>query len=495
MPGSAEGLATATLRGAAWAGAARFGGKALFFASTLLLARLLDRQDFGVAAYAITLIALFGSLPTLGLGPALIHHRDDPEILDTGFWLGVLTGCAAFALVWLLAPASAWIFDDGRAVDVTRALALVFPLESLRNVHATLLRKRLAFDRRFVPEISQSGTKGLLAIALAFAGFGYWSLIWGSIGAAAVGVPVYWWASGWRPGLRFDAGAARTLLPFGGHVMALDLLSALVRNVDYVFVGRLLGAATLGVYTLAFRIPDLLIRNLCTTLGQVLLPVYARLRAELAALRAAFLATLGYVTALTAPLATGLALVAEPLVITAFSEKWREVATVIPPICAYALLISLSFNLGDLYKALGRPDVLSRLALLRAGLAVPALWVAAALLGSRGAVGWAQASVASLIVALNLWLAGQLFGLPVGLALWRLLPVLGACAVMAGVVVSLRPALASQPAWLQLVASSAIGAASYALALRLLARDLWEEGFQKLQEALARPRAPSGVTP
>jgi O-antigen/teichoic acid export membrane protein len=68
-------------------GASRFGGKLLFFVSTLLLARLLDKEDFGVAAYAITLITLIASVPGLGLAPALIHHRDDPEMLDTGFWL------------------------------------------------------------------------------------------------------------------------------------------------------------------------------------------------------------------------------------------------------------------------------------------------------------------------------------------------------------------------------------------------------------------------
>ena len=167
--GPAE-LAGATLRGAAWAGASRVSGKLMFFASTLLLTRLLVPEDFGVAGYAITLIVLFGSLPELGLGPALIHHRDDPEVLDTGFWLGLAASCLAFALVWVLAPLSAGLFGDDRAVGVTRALALTFPLEGLRNVHATLLRKNLAFRRRFVPDTVQSFAKGAIAIGLALGG-------------------------------------------------------------------------------------------------------------------------------------------------------------------------------------------------------------------------------------------------------------------------------------------------------------------------------------
>src|SRR4030095_1489821 len=95
-------------------------------------------------------------------------------------------------------------------------------------------------------------------------------------------------------------------------------------------------------------------------------PVYARLREDPAGIRGTFLATVGYVTALTAPMAIGLALVAEPFVITAFGERWRGVAEVIPSICCYALFISLTHNVGDLYKALGRAGSLTRRALPRA---------------------------------------------------------------------------------------------------------------------------------
>jgi PST family polysaccharide transporter len=479
-------LARTTLRGTAWVGASQFGGKLLFFACTLLLARLLTQDDFGVAAYAITLVTMLDSLPALGLAPALIHHRDDPELLDTGFWLGLAAGVLLFALVWLLAPFTAWFFGDDRAVPVTRALALVFPLEALRNVHATLLRKRLAFRRRFVPDMVQSTSKGAVAIALALAGFDYWSLIWGTVAATALGIPVFWAASGWRPGLRVDAAALRRLLPFGAHVMSIDLLGAFVRNVDYLLVGRFLGAAALGTYTLAFRIPDLLVRNLCLTLGQVLLPLYSSVRRDPGAVEATFLASIGYVTAITAPIAIGLALVAEPLVVTALGERWRGVASVLPSIAIYALLISFTFNLGDLYKALGRPDVLTRLSLLRAAVAFPALWFGAAVVGSAAAVGWAQAAVAGLGVLANAWVAARLFRLPVGRAFARVVPVAGACACMSIAVLALRPWLAGHADALQLGICALVGALTYAIALRALAREFWDDGQRAVLQALSR---------
>jgi O-antigen/teichoic acid export membrane protein len=487
-------LARSALRGTAWTGASELSGKLLFFISTLILARLLDQADFGVAAYAITVITLFSAIPSLGLGPALIYHEDHQEVLSTGFWLGMASALVFFALLYALAPASALIFDDPRAVDVTRVLALVFPIEALRNVHATLLRKRLAFHRRFVPELLQSISKGGVAIVLALAGFGYWSLIWGSIAAALVSVPAYWIAVGWKPSLRFDPAIAGTLLPFGGRIVGVGLLGAFVRNFDYVVVGRILGAATLGVYVLAFRIPDLLIRNFSTMLGQVLLPVYARVRRDPEAVREAFLAATSYVFALTAPVAFGLALVAEPLVVTAFSAKWIDVVPVIPPICLYALCASISFNMGDLYKALGRPDVLVRLSFARAVVIAPAIWIAATAFGTATAVAWTQAGVAALAMVGNFVIAGLVFEMPVRAALLRLSPILVASATMAVAVWGLDSLFVTSRPVARLAIGVAVGAFVYLITLRLMAREFFGMGIEALRDAMVRrSRAPAEV--
>jgi len=485
----ADGLAGSAIRGAAWVGVSRLSGKLLFFASTIILARLLEQDDFGVAAYAITVIALIGSVPSLGVGPALIYHRDDRHVLSTGFWIGIAMGLVSFALIWGLAPYAELLFGDERAVSVTRALALVFPIESLRGVHTALLRKRLAFRRRFVPELVQSITKGGVSIGLALAGFGPFSLIYGVVAAAVVSVPAYWVAVHWRPTLHFDAASARRLLSFGGHVVGVGMLGALVRNLDYLLVGRMLGAATLGVYVLAFRIPDLLIRNLSVTLGQVLFPVYARMKDDPVAVRETFLATTSYVFAVTAPIAVGLAVVAEPLVLTVFSEKWIEVVPVMLAICFYALCISLAFNLGDLYKALGRPDVLTRLSLVRAVVVVPALWFAASSVGTAAAVAWAQAGVALFVVLMNFTVAHRLFGLPVLEAGLRLLPVAAAAGLMALATLAVGSLLGRQPAVLQLGIEALVGAAVYLSALRLLARDFFEDGFATLRASLRKKSA------
>jgi PST family polysaccharide transporter len=488
--GESTGLATAALRGAGWRFASELAGKGMVLVSTVILARLLAKDDFGVAAYALTLMALFGAVPTLGLGPALIYHADDERFKSTGFWIGLAAGLAGTLIVWMLAPFSEHLFGDPRAIGVTRGMGLIFPIEALSNVHGALLRKHLAFRSSVAPELTRSLVKGVASIALAVGGFGAWALIGGTLAGALAAIPVYWIVLPWRPRLLFDRGAAAALIPFGGNLAAVNTLGAAVRNLDYVIVGRVLGATALGTYTLAFRLPDLLIRNLVAVLGQVLLPIYAKLRDERSEVGAAFATTSNYIVAVTAPMAVGLSLLAKPVVIAAFSAKWLDVVPVVPPICLYALFVSVSFNIGDLYKALGRPDVLKRLALVRLVLAAPALWAGATVVGTPAAVGWAQAGIAFASMAIELGVARATFGLPIRIALAGTAPVILACAAMALAVRAVEVPLAGESAVLQLAAGVVAGALVYAIALCLLARRFVATGWSVLRDALDR-RSPS----
>jgi O-antigen/teichoic acid export membrane protein len=490
-------IAHVTLRGTAWSLASRLLGKGMVLISTIILARLLGKDDFGVAAYAISLIAIFSTLPAMGLGPAMIvHGRDDEKVLSTGFWIGLAAGALGFAVVWVLAPFSASIFGDDRAVAVTRALGLVFPIESLRNAHASVMSQRLAFRKRVGPEFAQSLAKGVGAIGLALSGWGAMALIGGTLIGAAVSVPAYWIVSGWRPRFQVDSSAARRLVRYGSPLVGTGVLGAIIRNLDYLVIGRLLGATALGLYVLGFRLPDLLVRQICQVLSQVLLPVYARFGSDRDAIARACATTLAYVFAITAPMSIGIALVAVPTVDLLFGPEWHEAAGVVTPIAIYTLFVSISFNVGDAFKACDRPDVLLRLSLLRGLVALPALTGAAYGFGSPTAVGWAQAGVALVAVAATLVAARAVFGLSILRALRGLLPIAAACAVMSiGVAIALR-GTAAEDSWAQLAVSVPIGMICYLVSLRRLAPDFFESGLRTLRGAMSRgPKWAAEVAP
>lgn len=479
-------LLRTTLFGTLWTYASYYSGKVLVFISTVILARLLLKEDFGIAGYALVVIGFLEMLSDLGIGPALIYHREDPEAADTAFWLGLGVSSVLFAATWLVAPLAGEFFNDPRAVNVTRALALTFPISAFGNIHDMLLQKGMAFGRKFVPDLAKSGGKGVVSIALAALGFGAWSLIIGQLAGRLFGVLAYWRTLEWRPRARFNLTLARSLLSYGNRIVAVNLLGMILLNADYLFIGRFLGAAALGVYTLAFRVPELLIMQFCHVIATVIFPLYSKIKEDAEALSRGFLMTTRYVTMVTIPIGVGLALVAGPFVLTLFGERWAEAIPVTRAIAIYTLMLSLAYNAGDVYKAQGRPGILTILNFLRALVLLPALWWAVTGPGTIEAVAWTQALVAFVAGLVNLWVAGRLLHTPAR-QIWRALqPALLGSTLMAPLVWLSLQALAGQAEWLRLLVGVLVGVLSYGGTLWLLQRAVLEETVRTLRGALGR---------
>lgn len=486
MESKGSNLVSKTFRGAVWSYASVYSGKLLIFVTTIILARLLSKDDFGVAGYALVIISFLNVLNDLGVGPALIYYKDEPDVADTAFWLGLGMGLALFALTWVLAPLVGVFFQDERAIAVTRVSALVFPIGALSNVHDMLLQKGLAFRRKFIPDFAQAAAKGLASIGLALMNFGAWSLVIGQVAGRAIGAAAYWFISPWRPKWRFRRHLMRQLLSYGIRLVSVNALGVLLLNADYLFIGYFLNAEALGVYTLAFRIPELVIMQLCYIISIVIFPAYASMREDTASFRRGFLATTQYVAAITVPLGLGLALVAEPFVLTMFSDKWIEAIPVMRAISIYALMISLAYNAGDVYKATGRLQILIRLSLVRAVLLLPALWWATNTAQSIEAVAWMQAAVAFVTGGLNIIVAARMIDTPIRMILSDLAPIVLAGAVMALVVLGLLLGLEQAAPLVQLVVCVVAGAAVYVGTLWLFQRRILTDGIAVVRTALAK---------
>jgi len=479
-------MARVTLRGTFWSYASYYGGKLLIFITTIIMARLLSKEEIGVAGYALVAISFLDVLSDLGIGPALIYHKDIPGSADTAFWLGLFVSITLFAITWALAPLTGAFFHDERSIAITRALAVTFPITSLSNVHDMLLRKELSFARKFIPDSTKYFVKGSVSILLAVLGFSYWSLIWGQIIGNLAAVVAYWMAYPFRPKFVFSFSMARKLISYGVHIVAGNSLAIVVTDSDYMLIGRYLGSAALGVYSVAFRIPDLLVMQFCMIISRVIFPVFARIRDNSSALAAGFLTTLRYVSLVTLPLGIGMALVARPLVLVVFTEKWIEAVPVIQAIAIYSVVLSLSYNAGDLYKAQGRPNLVTALALLRVTILVPTLIYAATKIGTIQAVGWAHAAVAAGTGIVELVVAGRILKMSLAKIIGAIRPALFSTALMAGVVIGIMALTNSFSQIFQLLVPSMAGAAVYLLTIWAFNREIAMQVRKTLSLALAR---------
>lgn len=474
-------IGRSAVRGTVFAYVARYGGQGLGFISTIVLARTLSQEQFGLAGFALVVTGFLDILRGLGIGAAVIYLGDEPRRRDTAFQLAVVSGMALYAITWGIAPLAASFFGDYRVTEMTRVVALTFPIAALSTVHRALLDKRLAFGRRLVPELGRGAGKAAVAIVLALAGFGAWSIVWGQVAGVAVESMLLWRSLSWRPSLRVHRGQAGPLLGYGWRSALVDLFGVLLLNVDYLIVGKIMGASALGLYTVAFRVPELVVKQLGAVVGSVTFPVYAALRHDEVALRNGYLKSLRYLSLALTPMATGIVLVAEPAVVTLFGQRWIEAAPVMQALAIYAWVRGLTYGSGSLLRASGRPGVLTSMSALQLALLVPALWWSASATGALAVVAWVQVLVAMLTSVVRLTISAGFIGVSLAQQLRSLGPAIGTSLIMVVSVSAVGVAIAHWTPQARLPVLVLTGAASYVAAL-------WFVAAGDIREILARAR-------
>lgn len=374
-------------------------GKGMVLVSTVILARLLTTADFGVVAFTTLAISYLSVLKDLGLGAALIQTREDvEEAANTVFALNLLVGILLTIVTIAIAPMVATYFRSPEVTSLLRVLGLRFTIDAFSSIHIVRLQRDLAFNRKLVPDIGRALIKGAVSIGLALAGFGAWSLIYGQIAGAIVTVFLSWIVYPWMPRLRIRKKLARQLLLYGSTLLAVNILHTISTSADYLIVGRTLGDSALGIYTLAYRLPELLIMNLLWVVSAAIFPAYSAVQDKPDLLRKGFLTTLRYVELVSIPLCLGMFLVADPLVRLAFGPQWLEAIPVMRVLTLFILVYSIGVNAGDIYKATGHADVLVKIGLVNTIPMLTALWY-----GSRyGLIGVALAHLAIGIVRMGL---------------------------------------------------------------------------------------------
>jgi PST family polysaccharide transporter len=469
-------LGKQVVQGAMW----NYGGflvsKGLLFVATLILARILSPSEFGLVGMALLVITALDILRDFGIGASLIYRqRDGQAAANLAVLLSAVIGVMLFVGNWLLAPFVTVFFKTNGPEETATVTGLVQVLgfsllfAGLGSTQDALLQKAIDYRRRMIPEVGRTLIKGVLQVALALAGFGVWSLVWGQVIGEACATILLWTVSSWRPTRLLDRTLLRPMVNYGTQIMMVGGLGWLVADIDYLIIGRFLGDAALGLYTLAFRIPELIIRNLAQAVSNVAFPVAARFQEDKAAMRHAYLTMQHYMLAILAPLGFGLFAVTPSLIHILFQDKWEPAIPVMELLSIYMVLSGISHWPGVVYKAVGRPDILNRLSFLKLVLLVPTLWWAATTYGIVG-VGWGQVAVRVVVILIDMWTVSRFVQISMRANLQAIWPPLAASAIMAAavrLVFLLDPRESSIPL---LAVAIITGGAVYAGALWLLDR-------------------------
>jgi PST family polysaccharide transporter len=335
----------------AWAYGAYVGGRALVLVATAILTHLLAPKDFGVLALASTFMLFLEAVKDFGLGQALIVSTPEQEAerAQTVFGWSVLIGLTLTLVTAAASPLAAHFFREPQLRAVLPVIGTNFLLRALGATHLALARKQLNYRVRTVSEIAEVTVRGIVSITLALTGAGVWSLVIGFIAGAATSSLALWLQVPYRPRARITRAYIRDLAGFGGLLTLIDIGAVFAYNLDYIFIGRILGATALGLYFIGFRMPELVILNLANVAGDVLFPAYAALgRARMVE---GFLVALRYTAMLTLPLTLGIVLLAKPMILVVNGSQWTGSIDVMRVIAVYAFAIALVIPSGTVFKA------------------------------------------------------------------------------------------------------------------------------------------------
>lgn len=338
-------------------------------------------------------MTMFDAIRNFGINDALIYTSDRiEESADTAFIINSIIGLGQFTAVYFLAPFIVRFFDDPRLVEVLRVISLSFIFDGLGKTHDALLQKDLKFKKSTVPEIISVTLKGIVSIVLASLGFGVWSIVIGQVFGAAAQTVAKWWALRWVPHLRFHMDRLRALWKYGVHVLLFSLLVVALDLADQTFIGTMLGQEQLGYYSIGVRFPELIIANFSLILSKTLFPTFSKINKDIDMLKSAYLLSIKFTAFATVPAGLGMAVVAREIILITFGAQWEPAISLMQVLALLGVVSTLMWSVGDTLKALGRPDISTKLLVIETIYTFPMIYFVTA--GTRLAV---MASLANLI--------------------------------------------------------------------------------------------------
>lgn len=355
-----------------WSALASWGSQAISFIVFMVLARLLQPEDFGLVAMAYVFTTMASVLVDQGIGDALVQRADlSPSLLDTAFWSAIIAGVGMVVLANGVAHWIAAAYQEPMVAPILRYLSLGFLFTALNSTQQAILKRAFAFRILAIRTLVGLAVGGAVAVTMATQGFGVWSLVANNVIGSFVGTLLLWTSTKWRPGFNFSLEDFRELIGFGLNVSGARFLDVVVRHSDDLLIGYFLGSVALGYYTVAYR----LVRAGVTLLSRaglaVALPAYSRLReTDPALLRDAVYRSARFVGLISIPAFVLLISQASLIVHTLYGSRWVPSIPLMQILALLGAVQVATLFLGPALVAMGKPQWNFGAMLIRAAITV-----------------------------------------------------------------------------------------------------------------------------
>jgi lipopolysaccharide exporter len=421
-----------------WAFGLHMAEQAVILCRLFVVAVLLAPRDFGLFGMALICIMALDTLSQTGFEQALIHKKEEIQpYLEVAWTVLFLRGLLLAVLLFALAPWAAVFFREPDAVPLIRSLGLSLLFRGLTNIGVVTFQKNLEFHKQFAFRFSGVLADLLVAIIAASILRSAWALVFGYVAADLTRLVVSYLIHPFRPKLRLDRGKSGELFDYGMWMLFVGITLFVSTNGAGVVIGKIVGAAALGFFQMAQRIPTVVVKGLGDSLGTVAFPAYAELQDSADRVRGAYKQIAGFSAALLLPSAVGILVIGHDFTRIFLGPKWMPMVPALLILAAAGIMTSMVWTGRPAFMGTGQPQIVFHMQVARAATIFLCIYPLCARWGITGA---AVAILLSQTSALTIYFVNirRLFGIT-----WKdmglmFLPPLAASLLMAGALWGLR---------------------------------------------------------
>ncbi len=341
-----------------WRFAERTGAQIVSFLVTIILARLLDPSIYGTIALISVFITILQVFVDSGLGNALIQKKNVDNIdFSTVFYTNIIFCSFLYLLLFLISPYIARFYDDPDISKFMRVIGITVLISGIKNVQQAYVSRYMLFRKFFYSTLGGTITAGIVAIMMAYKGFGIWALIMNHILNLTIDTIILWITVGWYPQISFSMNRLKGLFSYGWKLLLSSLLEVVYTNLSSLIIGKRYSSSELAYYNQGNKFPIVIVSNINSSIDSVLLPTMSRKQDDKENIKKMTRISLITCLYLMAPLMVGLATCGESIVTLVLTEKWLPSVFFMRIFCVIYIFYPINTVNLNAMKALGRSDI------------------------------------------------------------------------------------------------------------------------------------------
>lgn len=362
-----------TLSNFLWRFLERFSAQIISFVISIVLARILDPEAYGMIALVMVFTNVLQIFVDSGLGNALIQKKNvDDTDFSSVFYFNIIWCLILYAILFICAPWIASFYGEKSLTLIVRVLGLTIIVSGVKNIQQAYVSRTLQFKKFFGATLCGSVISAVVGITLALCGYGVWALVSQYLSNLCIDTIILWITVRWRPRKLFDLTRLRELFSYGWKLLASGIIDAMYENLCQLIIGKVYTAEDLAFYNRGSKFPNVIVSNINRSIDSVLLPVMSREQDDLNKVKNITRRSIKTSIYVMAPLMIGLCSAADPVVRVILTEKWLQCVPYLRIFCISYIFMPIHTSNLNAIKAVGRSDIFLKLEIVKkiAGIAI-----------------------------------------------------------------------------------------------------------------------------